>query len=170
MVGRARSREIADVSKLPAAAMQELPPFGIEHSMANKYQSKGRQLPKLMCPTSHAAKNLSLDRAYGFDMWAAISAERPSSAERVALAVGLGSQRAAQQAAPHFADSLPRTLRDPRLRTHVVVELCVGRHGVSFGEGGPHGGVEGGMSLHIGHRIIYIVGVQAAQPRHGREF
>ena len=121
---------MADVSKLPAAAMQELPPFGIEHSMANKYQSKGRQLPKLMCPTSHAAKNLSLDRAYGFDMWAAISAERPSSAERVALAVGLGSQRAAQQAAPDFADSLPRTLRDPRLRTH--------RHSARYRHDAPH--------------------------------
>ena len=133
----------SEVTKLPAASMQELPPFGIGWDTANKYQSKGRQLPKLMCPTNHAPKNLSLDRAYGFDMWSAISAERPNSAERVALTVGLVSHGDVTSASTQRnEDSLPRLLRDPRLRdprlrTHVVVELCVGKHGVSFGESGP---------------------------------
>ena len=55
---KSETKLLESETKLPAASMLELPPFGIEHSMANKHQSKGRQLPKLMCPTNHARKNL----------------------------------------------------------------------------------------------------------------
>lgn len=135
-----KARAPSELTKISSATMQNLPPFGIEHSMANQHQSKGRQLPKLMCPTSHARKNLSLDRAYGFDMWAAISAERPNSAERLALAGLVSHGDVSSASSQRYEDALPRTLRDPRLRTHVVVELRVGKHGVSFGEHEPPGG------------------------------
>ncbi len=122
--------------KSTASTMKELPPFGAGIADANRHQSKSGGMLVGVCPVGHGPKNTPFASSYGFDLHTkAFEAERPSSADRMALVVV--PPRATQvemRGASSLAPAPKAVARDPRLRTYVVVQLQVGEHGVTFGE------------------------------------